>query len=201
MSSLALDPATTALVLVDLQNGVAGDELAPFTFEDVAGQCVRLLAAARAADLLVIHVRSSHLPTGGDRLRVVNDLSPRPHRPAEAGGDQLVDLIDRRDTEPLVTKRSWNAFYGTDLDLQLRRHGMRTVILAGVTTNFGVEGTGRNAVDHGYEAVFVSDAMTAPSAELHEFATTKVMPFLGRVRTADQVLSALTGAQRAGSVR
>jgi nicotinamidase-related amidase len=53
-----------------------------------------------------------------------------------------------------VTKRQWGAFYATDLDQQLRRRGIRTIVLGGIATNFGVESTARAAFDRGYELVF-----------------------------------------------
>ena len=91
----------------------------------------------------------------------------------------------------VVTKRQWGAFYGTELDLQLRRRGVRTILLCGISTNMGVESTARDAYERGYEQVFVEDSTAARSAEEHEHTMKKVFPRLGRVRPTAEVVSAL----------
>src|SRR3546814_10758135 len=55
-----------------------------------------------------------------------------------------------RPTDLRITKHQWGAFYGTDLDLQLRRRRIETVVIGGIATNFGVESTARAAHEHGY---------------------------------------------------
>src|SRR3546814_3892582 len=63
-----------------------------------------------------------------------------------------------RPTDLRITKHQWGAFYGTDLDLQLRRRRIETVVIGGIATNFGVESTARAAHEHGYAPVLVEDA-------------------------------------------
>lgn len=103
--------------------------------------------------------------------------------------DQL--SLDPREGDIVITKRQWGAFYGTELDLQLRRRHIRTLILGGIATNFGVESTARDAYERGYEQVFVEDAMAAPTAEAHRFAVTTILPRIGLVRSTEHVLNAL----------
>jgi nicotinamidase-related amidase len=91
----------------------------------------------------------------------------------------------------VITKRQWGAFYGTELDLQLRRRGIRTIVIGGIATNFGVESTARDAFERGYEQVFAEDAMSSVSAEAHRFAVSVVFPRIGRVRSTDEILQAL----------
>ena len=90
-----------------------------------------------------------------------------------------------------IVKRQWNAFYGTELDLQLRRRGIKTVVLGGLVTPFGVESTARAGWERGYEMVFPEDLSSAPAEQLHRYPMTMVLPRLGRVRTTAQVLEAL----------
>ena len=90
-----------------------------------------------------------------------------------------------------MTKRQWGAFYGTDLDLQLRRRGVKTIVLCGIATNFGVESTARDAWERNYEIIFAEDAMSSMEAESHHFAITRIFPRLGRVRSTEQVLAEL----------
>ncbi|HEX4632402.1 MAG TPA: isochorismatase family protein, partial [Gemmatimonadales bacterium] len=83
-------------------------------------------------------------------------------------------------------------FYGTALDLHLRRRGIRTIVLGGIATNFGVESTARDAFERNYELVFVEDAMAALTAEAHAFACQTIFPRIGRVRSTQEVCDALT---------
>ena len=92
----------------------------------------------------------------------------------------------------VITKRQWGAFYGTDLDLQLRRRGIDTMILCGISTTIGVESTARDAFERGYQQIFVEDAMAAHAAEDHRHTVESVFPRMGRVRSTEQVLAALT---------
>jgi nicotinamidase-related amidase len=80
------------------------------------------------------------------------------------------------------------AFYGTGLERILRRRGVTQVFVAGVATSLGVESTARQAFDHGYNVVLVTDAMTDLDAEMHRNAVEKVFPRIGeRSLTADVV--------------
>ena len=91
----------------------------------------------------------------------------------------------------MVTKHQPSAFFATDLDVHLRRRGITTVVLCGISTNVGVEATARTGYEHGYNLVFASDAMTARDAELHTMAVTKFFPTIGRVRTTAEIIAAL----------
>ncbi|MGL6019251.1 MAG: isochorismatase family protein, partial [Gibbsiella quercinecans] len=91
----------------------------------------------------------------------------------------------------LITKRQWGAFYGTELDLQLRRRGIKTLVLGGISTNIGVESTARAAWEHGYELVIAEDMCSAQSAEMHQFAFDHIFPRLARVRSTSEILAAL----------
>ena len=89
------------------------------------------------------------------------------------------------------------AFYGTDLDLQLRRRGLKTIVLCGIATEFGVESTARDAYERGYEQVFAEDAMTGRSAEGHANSITHIFPRMGRVRSTEEIVAALGANRRA----
>ncbi|MGA2664710.1 MAG: isochorismatase family protein, partial [Nitrososphaerales archaeon] len=91
----------------------------------------------------------------------------------------------------VIGKKQWGAFYGTELDLQLRRRKIDTIVLCGIATNVGVESTARFAYEYGYQQVFASDAMAAMSAEAHAGALKYTFARIGRVRTTAQVLDAL----------
>ena len=81
-----------------------------------------------------------------------------------------------------MTKRQWGAFYGTDLDLQLRRRGVRTIVLGGIATSIGVESTARSAWEHGYELVICEDLCADLHAETHAFSFKHIFPAPGAHR-------------------
>jgi nicotinamidase-related amidase len=81
----------------------------------------------------------------------------------------------------VITKRQWGAFYGTELDLQLRRRGIRTIVLGGVATQIGVESTARQAYERGYELILAADMTTSTLAEAHDMSMKHIMPRLARL--------------------
>ncbi len=90
-----------------------------------------------------------------------------------------------------MTKRQWGAFYGTDTELQLRRRGIDTIILCGISTNIGVESTARNARELGFNLIIAEDACSAASSEQHQSSMTHIFPRIGRVRSVEDILNAL----------
>ena len=77
------------------------------------------------------------------------------------------------------------------VDLQLRRRGIKTIVLGGISTNIGVESTARVAHEHGYSLVLVEDAMSCAAPEQHLGSLTYIFPRLGLVRQSSDVLEAL----------
>jgi nicotinamidase-related amidase len=191
MVPFPLNPESTALVLIDLQNGIAGLPLAPHTGAEVVERGAQLATALRPRGVSVIFVRVSM----AEILRLPADAPIRdPNAPAPpAAASELVAELDRQPEDLVITKRQWGAFYGTELDQQLRRRGIRTIVLGGIATNFGVESTARAAFDRGYELVFVKDAMSSIHPEAHRFATETIFPRMGCVRTTQDVLKAARG--------
>jgi nicotinamidase-related amidase len=183
----ALDPKTTALVLIDLQHAIVALNLAPHSSAEVVSRAAKLADAFRKKGGTVIYVHV--LVTEMARLPVDEPLmrgGPPPPNASELvpeAGVQTGDLI--------VTKRQWGALYGTDLEQHLRRRGIRTIVIGGIATNIGVESTARAAFDQGYEVVFAEDAMSSLSAEIHEFPIKNIFPLMGRVRSVEQIVTAL----------
>lgn len=192
--SLELEPKKTALVLIDLQRGIMQRQTAPHSASDVLTRSVRLAERFRAKGAPVVLVNVSYSPNGADRLNQPID-APAMGTP-EPGWDQLVADLGPDANDILITKRQWGAFYGTALDLQLRRRGIDTIVIGGIATNFGVESTARDAYERGYALVFVEDAMAGLSAEAHGFAITTIFPRIGRVRSTEEVLGALVTIRR-----
>ena len=179
-----------AVVLIDLQNFQSGRSLGPHSVDTVVHNANRLVATGRRTDALVVYVRNSQLASGGDALQVVADNRPRGHGRQHEGWDLLLDGVTapRPEQDPVTIKRGWDAFYGSSLELQLRRHGVSTLVMSGISTNFGVEGTARSAIDRGFDVVFAEDAMTSADSGLHEFAVTRIFPRIGRVTSTEEAV-------------
>jgi nicotinamidase-related amidase len=190
MPDLTIEPATTALVLIDLQRGIASGQTVPNAAADVVSRAARLTAACRRRRALVVLVRVDPGPNG---VLLPRPLADQPRSPMTKTPEwtELVPELGRESSDVVVTKHQPNAFYGTDLELQLARRGIRTIVLGGISTNVGVEATARAAHERGFEQVFVPDVMAAREADLHDHSVRRIFPTLGRVRSLDVVLAAL----------
>lgn len=191
MEKLQLLPARTALVAIDLQNLVISLPTQPRDAQIVVTNTARLASALRSKGGFIIWVRVATAEDGKDRLHPICDQSwtaPRalPPRPTE-----FAPGLPFQPSDHVITKRQWGAFYGTDLDLQLRRRGLTTILLTGIATCFGVESTARAAFELGYDQILVEDAMASMTAAEHEHTVTRIFPRLGRVRSTADVLAAI----------
>ena len=184
---LSLDPHTSALVLIDLQKGIVSRPVAPHPGAEVVTIAKELAGHFRGAGAPVVLVNVSFSADFKDALRQPVD---QPFTPPPGGfppdfselADGLAQPGDIR-----ITKRQWGAFYGTELDLQLRRRGVQTIVLAGISTNIGVESTARQAWEHGYSLVIVEDASSSTSAEMHAFSIDNIMPRLAKVAKGAEI--------------
>ena len=178
----------TALVLIDLQNGIVNREISPYTSAEVIRNASRLVNAFTEKGAFLVLVRVSTLDRK-DMLKPSVDLKANPMQFTE-GWDNLVPEIANKNAH-IITKRQWGAFYGTDLDLQLRRRGIDTIVLGGISTGIGVDTTAREAYQHGYNQIFAEDAMTAGTKEEHDYVCNYIFPRIGKIRTSEEVISSL----------
>ena len=187
-----LEPRRTAIVVIDLQKGIAGiPGGAPYTKPAVISNCARLLAAARATGAQPVLVHVGGAPDGADRVHTSTDQAMRSLGALPPDWSELIPELDRQPSDVVILKRQWGAFYGTDLDLQLRRRGLATIVICGIATEFGVESTARDAYERGYELIFAEDAMTGTTAESHANSVGRIFPRMGRVRSTEQILAVL----------
>ena len=181
---ITLDPKTTALVLIDLQNGIVVMPTAPRPGAEIAAAGRALAETFRAAKAPVALVNVGWSADFGDALNPpVDQPMARPPGGLPAGWTDLIEGL-AQPGDIRVTKRQWGAFYGTELDLQLRRRGVKTIVLAGIATNIGVESTARTAWELGYALVIVEDACAAMAADQHEMAFRAIFPRIARVTKA-----------------
>jgi nicotinamidase-related amidase len=185
-----LDPRT-ALVLIDLQKGITS--MPTIESGDVIVQRAASLAKVfRERELPVVRVRVAFSPDGGDVLRARVDAPPP--GPAQRPPDWS-DLREEIGTGPhdiIITKRQWDAFFGTELDLQLRRRRITGIVLAGISTSIGVESTARHGRELNYEIAIARDAVTDTVREAHENSLTRIFPRLGQVDSCEAIIRALS---------
>lgn len=182
MTATTLDPKT-ALVVVDLQKGIVSRPTAHPAAEVVANSAT-LADAFRAKGLPVVLVRV----TGGAPGRTE---APAPAgRPAADWAD-LSPELGPREGDIVVTKQQWGAFYGTDLDLRLRRLGITQIVVTGIATSIGVESTARSAHEHGYHVTIATDAITDMDAGAHRNSVEKIFPRLGETDTTAAIIKLL----------
>ncbi|GAB6855086.1 hydrolase [Asaia astilbis] len=182
----AFDPKTTALILIDLQKGILSMPVTPHSGKDVLNHGSTLAEQARQAGAPVVLVHVGFAPDFSD-APPQNVDSPLAHTsPLPADWSDFAPEL-QQDGDIVILKRQWGAFTGTDLDLQLRRRGIKTLILAGIATNFGVESTLRHAWELGYDVVVPEDACTSLNKELHTMAFEHIFPRLCRVTRTDQI--------------
>ncbi|MEV4172499.1 isochorismatase family protein [Nonomuraea sp. NPDC049709] len=181
---------TTALVLIDLQNAIVGRPAAPYSGAEVVARAVELADAFRHHSAPVVLVRVTARADGSDAAPGRTKI-PRPPGPLPAGWDAIVGDLAGHPGDITVTKRTWGAFYGTDLDLHLRRRGVTQVVLAGIATSIGVESTARAAHEHGYNVTLVTDAMTDLDAQAHRHSLERIFPLLGESATTAEIIDLL----------
>jgi nicotinamidase-related amidase len=160
-----IDPASTALVLIDLQRGIIPRQLYPRSGPDLVQAANRLTTVLRNRGGLIVRVHVSYGPDGGVALKP--DVDEPMTTPLPEGWDEFIDEAKPIPGDIVITKHQWGAFYGTGLDLQLRRRKRTTIILGGIATNFGVESTARDAWERGYQLILPEDLMAASSIEAH----------------------------------
>ncbi len=136
MNPPKIDPSKTALVLIDLQKGIVPMPVAPHTGASVVANAVKLARRFREAKAPVVLVRVTFAPDFSDAVKTEVD-SPMTRREFPAGWDEIVPELGPEPGDIVVTKRNWGAFYGTDLELQLRRRGVTTIVLGGIATKHG----------------------------------------------------------------
>ncbi|SPT94967.1 hydrolase [Bacillus subtilis] len=184
MNTLNIDFQKTALVIIDLQKGIV-----PI---DQSGQVVpnakKLVDEFRKHNGFISFVNVA-FHDGADALKPQRmSLRREVQGKCRRTGPNLFRKSVVQDGDYTVTKRQWGAFFGTDLDLQLRRRGIDTIVLCGIATNIGVESTAREAFQLGYQQIFITDAMSTFSDEEHEATLRFIFPRIGKSRTTEEFL-------------
>ncbi|MFI9773522.1 isochorismatase family protein [Streptomyces sp. NPDC051956] len=188
MSATTLDERT-ALVLIDLQNGILGLPTV-HPADGVLKNGATLADAFRAKGLPVVRVRVAWSPDGGD-LPVSRSATPGLTQAPPAAFSEFPDELGPVGDDIVITKRHWGAFTGTELDLQLRRRGVTQIVLAGISSSIGVESTARSAFELSYHLTVVEDATTDTDAASHEHSFGKIFPRIAELATTEEIIELL----------
>jgi len=212
---LDIDPARTAVVVVDMQNAFASPGgLLDLAGVDIAGAAavVRtiggILAAARAAAIPVVYLQTGYKP---DLSNGGGPSSPNPRKETalclmrarpELRGQllvegtwdfQIVDALAPQAQDLVVLKTRYSGFAGTQLDSVLRAREIRYLVFVGIATNVCVESTLRDAYFHEYWPILVTDgAMQAGPPEAHAATVFNVESFFGWTLTSQDLVDALS---------
>jgi len=174
----------TALVLIDLQKGIAGRPVV-HPIKEIFQKSATLVSAFRKEGLPIVVVNVIPASTGWTKSRkdVMQNMGELP-----PGFADIVDEIKTEPTDIFVTKGTWNAFFNTAMHTELQKRNVTGIVLAGVATSIGVEGTARAASELGYNVSLATDAMTDMKAEAHENSIKNIFPRLGEVGTTADIL-------------
>lgn len=189
--NMIFDLSKTAFVAIDMQKGIVNNgTLSPHTAQSILSN----------NDLLVRTLKR----TAALKVLVNVDISTFPYlsQQTDMGGmtasvpPEFTDLLLKdslKDTNNMLTITKYNpsAFFGTSLDLQLRRRGIETIILSGVATTNGVYATALDAFQHGYHIVLAEDACSDRDKESHQLFIKKIFPKTARVRSTKQIIEAI----------
>lgn len=189
--NMIFDLSKTAFVAIDMQKEIVNNgTLSPHTAASILTNndlLVRTLKRTTALKVLV-NVDISTFPY----LSQQTDMGGMTASvPPEFTDLLLKDSLKDTDNMLTITKYNPSAFFGTSLDLQLRRRGIETIILSGVATTNGVYATALDAFQHGYHIVLAEDACSDRDKESHQLFIKKIFPKTARVRSTKQIIEAI----------
>lgn len=185
----------TALVQIDMQRGiVSGDKAHPT--QPIIDNIARLQTAFRQAGLPVVIVHVEPIGSPASVVRSERNQFPKD----EAGQQQMLtqmqtnhffDIVEPLTPQPgdvTITKETWNAFFNTPLHDELQQRGITGIVLCGISTSIGVEGTARSANERGYNISFATDAMTDNALDAHNYSIKYIFPRIGELGTTDEII-------------
>lgn len=194
-----LDPAHTAVVVVDMQNDFCADGGYIHTTQNadmsankpLSERIGKLVEAARDVGAMVVWIKAIYDHELLPAPMLSKMLDKGKGAVCCASGSWGADFYEIAPTadEFVVEKRCYSAFHNTQFDDILRRRGIRTLIMTGVATNVCVESTLREGFFHGYYIVMPPDCVGSANKPLHE-ATIKSVEFIfGEIPESNEVMA------------
>lgn len=205
-----VDPARTAMIVVDLQNGfMAPGQPAEIGFaREIVPNVNRIGAALRAAGGLVVYIQNTITPDTIDAWStwfdnfMVGGFKERMIKAFERGsfGHAIYPELVVEPADLIVEKERFGAFVpgSSDLDAKLKAKGIDTLIIVGTATNVCCESTARDAMMMNYKVIFVSDGNACRTDEEHNATLGNILALFGDVQSTDEVVGMITaGAPKA----
>lgn len=216
--SVELNPDTTALVIVDMQNATGNrdmglgtllaksgrDNASSYRYDRIENVLIPningLASAFRQIDAKVIYITyGANLPDCSDVPRHIAGIVKATNNIEGQKEHEIVSELAPRPGELVLNKTTMGAFRSTSIDTHLRAMGIETVVCVGVSTNNCVAMTAMEACDSQYGVVIVSDATGTDSEEMQGATLNMLRRLWARVMTADEVIAELTRGQRAAA--
>lgn len=198
-----VDPAVTAVVTSELQNGVVGDDSPLPMLAEAARPAIRatgrLVKAARAAGAHVVHgtvyrrADGRGANTNARLFAAVRGRSERGLLPGTSGTEVIPEVGVESGDLVLTRTHGLNPMAGTDLDPVLRNLGVRTVVVSGVSVNVAITNLVMDAVNLGYHVVLPRDAVCGVPADYAEAVVDNTLRLLATLTTVDELISAWQG--------
>jgi ureidoacrylate peracid hydrolase len=203
----AIEPARTALIVVDMQNGFV-DPALPISVpvaREIVPNINRLAAACRAAGSAVVWLKQlmgEAEAAGWDNwfdTFVTAELRDAlvTHLSAGAPGFEIWPELEVDPADEIVVKNRFSAFIqgASDIEARLRARGIDTLLITGTVTNVCCESTARDAAMLNYKVIMVSDANAARSDEDHNASLNNMFNIFADVQSTDEVIGLLNAAR------
>jgi nicotinamidase-related amidase len=189
-----VDPAHTALVLWDCQNGLV-DNI--YNREDFLANLKALLVAARLHKIAVVYSRITPLPVGYQSAWGIYQAMKRFNiddpekipifmKPGSPEAEINADLSPTED-EVILNKHTPNIFFGTNFEQLMRFRNISTIMFTGIATEYGIEHSARESAIRGFYTVIVSDCVSSSDITMHEMAL-KIMQRICLVVSSEEIL-------------
>ncbi|HEY4199538.1 MAG TPA: isochorismatase family cysteine hydrolase [Devosiaceae bacterium] len=178
--------ADTALLLMDFQDEITSN----YSTTDIIPKTAAVLAAARKAGLPVFFVVVGFRP-GYPEISPSNKSFSALKQSGRLVDAKVIAELQPRASEPVITKRRVSAFAGSDLEVVLRSHGIRHIVLGGIATSGVVLSTTRLAADMDYQITILADCCADNDAEVHRVLLEKILPRQATVITSEEFLATL----------
>jgi nicotinamidase-related amidase len=185
-----MDPESTAVVVVDMQNGFChpdGSLYAPNS-EAAIEPCVAAVEAARDAGADLVFTRDVHPPDQFDGNHYYDEFERWGEHVVEGTWDaRIVDELEPETDDHVVEKHTYDAFYRTDLEGHLDAHGVEDLLICGTLANVCVLHTAASAGLRDYRPVLLEDAVGCIEADHREYALEHADWLFGELRTLDGI--------------
>ena len=201
------DAGAVALLTIEFQNGATNPDVGGH--DGLPGQCEQrdtiahlavLAAACRAMSIPVFHSTLAHRPDWAGSNVNSSLLGANRKRRKMVAGTAEVELNPALGAQPedfvLERMHGITPFYGSALDQLLRNCGVRTLIVAGVSTNLGIPGACIEAVNRGYSVVVAEDCTAGVWPEAHQFVVESLLPPIAVVASSGEIVASLADAGR-----